>query len=265
MRQSGGCDAVDDGRGHARAAHGGRQGEHAEQMVGARDGARRSGPAQVGVAEGSVRVLQAASMRMFWIQQGTPAACVAPGLELEEDPHQQQQVHLDGEQDADGNDSRQKPAAAKQRTMHSMRTVSSTAVQRGTHADAGAQDARAGGHGRRERACSAVGGAGASAIESRIDQPKNSACQSENLVPASDTQQQQQEQEIRGSSSTTSTSATRGRAGGGERRERTGVTARIGVAMGEMRVGASRRAQQLGERMKWLGDEAKRWLWRDAG
>ena len=73
-------------------------------------------------------------------------------------------------------------------------------------------------------------------------------------------------------SSTTSTSATRGnarggegKAGGGERRERMGVTARIEVAMGEMRVGASRRAQQLSERMKWLGDEAKRWLWRDAG
>ena len=49
------------------------------------------------------------------------------------------------------------------------------------------------------------------------------------------------------------------------RRERMGATARIGVAMGEMRVGANRRAQQLGERMRWLGDEAKRWLWRDAG
>ena len=44
-----------------------------------------------------------------------------------------------------------------------------------------------------------------------------------------------------------------------------GVTARIGVAMGEMRVGASRRAEQLRGRLKWLGDEAKRLLWRDAG
>ena len=44
-----------------------------------------------------------------------------------------------------------------------------------------------------------------------------------------------------------------------------GVTARIEAAMGEVRVGASRRTQQLRERMKWLGDEAKRWLWRDAG
>ena len=41
--------------------------------------------------------------------------------------------------------------------------------------------------------------------------------------------------------------------------------ARIGVAMGEMQVGASRRAQELRDRVKWLGDEAKRWLWRDAG
>ena len=54
---------------------------------------------------------------------------------------------------------------------------------------------------------------------------------------------------------------------GGEGSERMGgtVTARIRVAMGEVRVGASSRAQQLRERMKWLGDEAKRWLWRDAG
>ena len=60
---------------------------------------------------------------------------------------------------------------------------------------------------------------------------------------------------------------------GGEGSERMGVTARIRVAMGEVRVGASRRAQQLRERMKWqlrermkwLGDEATRWLWRDAG
>ena len=66
-------------------------------------------------------------------------------------------------------------------------------------------------------------------------------------------------------SSTRSTFAARVGAGGGERRERMGVTARIGVAMGEVRVGASRRTQQLRERMKWLGDEAKRWLWRDAG
>ena len=120
----------------------------------------------------------------------------------------------------------------------------------------------------RERAYRAARGADASAIEeSRIDQPGSSACQSENLVPAFDPQQQQQEgeQEIRASSSTTSTSATRGKAGGGERRGRMGAIARIGVAMGEMRVGANRRAQQLGERMRWLGDEAKRWLWRDAG
>ena len=52
---------------------------------------------------------------------------------------------------------------------------------------------------------------------------------------------------------------------GGGGSERMGVTARIRVAMGEVRVGASRRAQQLRERMKWLGDEATRWLWRDAG
>ena len=54
---------------------------------------------------------------------------------------------------------------------------------------------------------------------------------------------------------------------GGERSERMGgtVTARIRGAMGEVRVGASRRALQLRERMRWLGDEAKRWLWRDAG
>ena len=64
----------------------------------------------------------------------------------------------------------------------------------------------------------------------------------------------------------TSTFAIRGDAGTrGERRERMGVTARIEAAMGEVRVGASRRTQQLRERMKWLGDEAKRWLWRDAG
>ena len=78
-------------------------------------------------------------------------------------------------------------------------------------------------------------------------------------------EQQQQEEEIRASSSTTRTFATRGETGGSERRERMGVTARIEAAMGEVRVGASRRTQQLRERMKWLGDEAKRWLWRDAG
>ena len=217
-----------------------------------------------------MRVLQAASVGMFWLRHDTPAACVAPGLELEEDIHQQQQVQLDGEQDADGNDLRQKPAAAGWRPTHSMRTVSSAAVQRCTHADAGARDARAGGHERRKRACSAAGGAGASASkESRIDQPTSSECQSENSVPTFDRQQQQQE-EIRASSSTTRTSATRGgtgggETGGGERRERMGVTARIEAAMGEVRVGASRRTQQLRERMKWLGDEAKRWLWRDAG
>ena len=44
-----------------------------------------------------------------------------------------------------------------------------------------------------------------------------------------------------------------------------GVTARIGVAMGEARGGARMWVQQLGERMKRLGDGAKRWLWRDAG
>ena len=167
---------MDDGLGHARAAHGGRQGEHAEQMVGARDGAWGSGHAQVGVAEGSVRVLQAASMRMFWLRQGTPAACVAPGLELEEDVHQQQQVQLEGEQDADGNDPRQKPAAAECRPTLSMRTVSSTAVQRCTHADAGTKDARAGEQARRERACGAAGGAHESTTEeSRIDQPGSTA------------------------------------------------------------------------------------------
>ena len=52
---------------------------------------------------------------------------------------------------------------------------------------------------------------------------------------------------------------------GGEGSERMGVTARVRVAMGEVRVGASRRAVQLRERMRWMGDEAKRWLWRDAG
>ena len=47
--------------------------------------------------------------------------------------------------------------------------------------------------------------------------------------------------------------------------EHMGVTARIVVAMGEVRVGASMRVQQLREKMKRLGDGAKRWLWRDAG
>ena len=77
--------------------------------------------------------------------------------------------------------------------------------------------------------------------------------------------QDEREQGSRESSSTGSTFATRGEGGGAERRERMGVTARIEAAMGEVRVGASRRTQQLHERMKWLGDEAKRWLWRDAG
>ena len=181
--------------------------------------------------------MQAASMGMFWLQHDTPAASVAPGLELEEDDNQQQQVQLDGEQDADGNDLRQKHAAAEWRTTHSMRTVSSMAVQRCTHVDAGAQDARAGGQERRERACGAAGGAHKSTIEeSRIDQPGSSASQGENLVPAFDPQQQQQGR--RESSSTGSTFATRGEGGGAERRERMGVTARIGVAMGEARGGA---------------------------
>ena len=79
-------------------------------------------------------------------------------------------------------------------------------------------------------------------------------------------QNERQQQGIGESSSATSTFAIRDDAGTrGERRERMGVTARIGVAMGEVRVGASRRAQQLRESMKWMGDEAKRWLWRDAG
>ena len=82
-------------------------------------------------------------------------------------------------------------------------------------------------------------------------------------VPAFDPQQQQQAS--RESSSTWSTFATRGEGGGAERRERMGVTARIGVAMGEARGGARMWVQQLGERMKRLGDGAKRWLWRDAG
>ena len=76
---------------------------------------------------------------------------------------------------------------------------------------------------------------------------------------------QQQQQGNRESSSTRSTFATRGETGEGERRERMGVTARIGVAMGEARGEARMWVQQLGERMKRLGDGAKRWLWRDAG
>ena len=256
---------MNDGRGHARVAHDERQDESAEQVAGAGDGTREGGAAKVGTAGGSVRVLQAASVGMFWLRHDTPAACVAPGLELEEDIHQQQQVQLDGEQDADGNDLRQKPAAAECRPTHSMRTVSSTAEQRCTHADAGAQDARAGGQERWERACGAAGGAHKSTIEesSRIDQPPSSTSQSENLVPAFDPQQQQQGN--RESSSTGSTFATRGEGGGAERRERMGVTARIGVAMGEARGGARMWVEQLGERMKRLGDGAKRWLWRDAG
>ena len=159
-------------------------------------------------------MLQAASMGMFWVQHDTPAASVAPGRELEKAIHHQQQVQLDGEQDADGNNLRQKHGAAEWRPTHSMRTVSSMAEQQCTHADAGAQDTRAASG---ERTSATRGGTGG------------------------------------------------GETGGGERRERMGVTARIEVAMGEVRVGASRRTQQLRERMKWLGDEAKRWLWRDAG
>ena len=78
-------------------------------------------------------------------------------------------------------------------------------------------------------------------------------------------QDERQQQGSRESSSTGSTFATRGEGGGAERRERMGVTALIEAAMGGMRVSASRKAQQLRERMRWLGDEAKRWLWRDAG
>ena len=78
-------------------------------------------------------------------------------------------------------------------------------------------------------------------------------------------QDERQQQGSRESSSTGSTFATRGEGGGAERRERMGVTARIGVAMGEARGGARMWVQQLGERMKRLGDGAKRWLWRDAG
>ena len=77
--------------------------------------------------------------------------------------------------------------------------------------------------------------------------------------------QDERQQGSRESSSTGSTFATRGEGGGAERRERMGVTARIGVAMGEARGGARMWVQQLGERMKRLGDGAKRWLWRDAG
>ena len=77
--------------------------------------------------------------------------------------------------------------------------------------------------------------------------------------------QDEREQGSRESSSTGSTFATRGEGGGAERRERMGVTARIGVAMGEARGEARMWVQQLGERMKRLGDGAKRWLWRDAG
>ena len=77
--------------------------------------------------------------------------------------------------------------------------------------------------------------------------------------------QDEREQGSRESSSTGSTFATRGEGGGAERRERMGVTERIGVAMGEVRGGARMWVQQLGERMKRLGDGAKRWLWRDAG
>ena len=211
-----------------------------------------------------MRVLQAVSVGMFWLKRDAPAACVAPDLELEEDTHHQQQAQVDGEQDAGGKDLRQKPAAAEWRPTLSMRTVSSTAVQRCAHADAGAQDARASGQDTRERACGAAGGAQASA--SRIDQPKSSACQDgqgEKLVPAlSDQQQQQGNREL---SSTRSTYATRIGAGGGKRRERVGVTARIGMAMGGMQAGAKRRAEQLRERVRQLGDDARRWLWRDAG
>ena len=227
---------VDDGRGHARAAHGGRQQMHTEVMVRARDGARGDDVAEVGALAGSVRVKQAASMGMFWLQRDAPAACVAPCLELEEDANQQQQDQLDGEQGADGNDPRQKPAAAECRPTLSMRTASSTALQRCTHADAGTKDARAGEQARRERACGAAGGAHASA--SRIDQPESSAsqsCQGEKLIPT--LHDQQQRQGNRESSSTRSTFAARVGAGGGERRERMAVAARIGVAMGEMQVG----------------------------
>ena len=49
--------------------------------------------------------------------------------------------------------------------------------------------------------------------------------------------QDEREQGSRESSSTGSTFATRGEGGGAERREHMGVTARIGVAMGEMQVG----------------------------
>ena len=79
-------------------------------------------------------------------------------------------------------------------------------------------------------------------------------------------QNERQQQGIGESSSATSTFAIRDDAGTmGERCERMGVTARIGVAMGEARGGARMWVQQLGERMKRLGDGAKRWLWRDAG
>ena len=105
------------------------------------------------MAEARVRVLQAVSVGMFWLKRDAPAACVAPDLELEEDTHHQQQAQVDGEQDAGGKDLRQKPAAAEWRPTLSMRTVSSTAVQRCAHADAGAQDARASGQDTRERAC----------------------------------------------------------------------------------------------------------------
>ena len=37
------------------------------------------------------------------------------------------------------------------------------------------------------------------------------------------------------------------------------------LTLGEARGGARMWVQQLGERMKRLGDGAKRWLWRDAG
>ena len=65
--------------------------------------------------------------------------------------------------------------------------------------------------------------------------------------------ERQQQQENRESSSTRSTFAMRDETQGGEGNEHMGgtVTARIRVAMGEVRVGASRLAQQLRERMKW--------------
>ena len=93
---------VDDRRGNVCVAHGGQQQEHVEVVVAARDGAKGGGAAEVGAAARAVRVVQAASAGMFWLQHDTPAACVVPGLELEEGAQQQQQVQLEGEQDADG-------------------------------------------------------------------------------------------------------------------------------------------------------------------